>query len=45
VARALTSLEALAVVHEDEALVVAARAQPEAFGQFYQRHVAPMYRC
>ena len=43
-ARALTSLDALAVVDEDEALVAAARAQPEAFGQLYQRHVAPIYR-
>jgi RNA polymerase sigma-70 factor (ECF subfamily) len=44
VARALTSLDGLAVVGEDEALVVAAREQPEAFGQLYQRHVAAVYR-
>ena len=43
-ARALTSLDGLAVVGEDEALVAAARVQPEAFGQLYQRHVAAVYR-
>jgi RNA polymerase sigma-70 factor (ECF subfamily) len=44
VARALTSLDALAIVDEDEALVVAARVRPEVFGQLYQRHVASIYR-
>ena len=34
----------LAVVDEDDELVAAARVQPEAFGQLYQRHVAPVYR-
>ncbi len=43
-ARALTSLDGLAVVGEDEALVAAARVQSEAFGQLYQRHVAAVYR-
>lgn len=43
-ARALTSLDALAIVDEDEALVVAARVRPEVFGQLYQRHVASIYR-
>ena len=43
-ARALTSLDALAIVDEDEALVAAALRQPEAFGQLYQRHVRPVYR-
>jgi RNA polymerase sigma-70 factor, ECF subfamily len=43
-ARALTSLDALAVTGEDDALVAAAREQPEAFGLLYQRHVAPVYR-
>ena len=43
-ARALTSLDAVPVADEDEALVAAARVQPEVFGQLYQRHVAPIYR-
>jgi RNA polymerase sigma-70 factor (ECF subfamily) len=44
VARALTSLDALAVMDEDEALVAEARVRPEVFGQLYQRHVASIYR-
>jgi RNA polymerase sigma-70 factor (ECF subfamily) len=44
VARALASLDAIAVVDEDEALIAAARVQPEAFGQLYQRHVTSVYR-
>ena len=43
-ARALTSLDALRIVDEDEALVAEARVRPEAFGLLYQRHVAPVYR-
>jgi RNA polymerase sigma-70 factor (ECF subfamily) len=44
VARALGSLDAGPVTTGDDALVIAARTQPEAFGQLYQRHVAPVYR-
>jgi RNA polymerase sigma-70 factor (ECF subfamily) len=44
VARALTSLEAIAEVNEDDALVAEALVQLEAFGRLYQRHVTPVYR-
>jgi RNA polymerase sigma-70 factor (ECF subfamily) len=44
VARALASLEAIAIVDEDEALVAVALERPEAFGQLYQRHVTSVYR-
>ena len=43
-ARALTSLEAIVVVDEDESLITLALERPEAFGQLYQRHVTSVYR-
>jgi RNA polymerase sigma-70 factor (ECF subfamily) len=44
VARALAALDVPAIVDEDDALVAAALARPEAFGQLYQRHVTSVYR-